>query len=295
MTILQIWYFVEVCRLGSTLRAAQALNVSQSTISTSIKSLESELNVTLFERTSKGMIPNAAGVFFLERCQDILQRTQELKQEMERFAAIRRPIRFGLPVQLNHMYWADLYFKLKTEFPSMEFQSVNRTVPTLLEMLKRNELDGVIFLRHDQNFKENYIVLKKDCFRYVSMSVNHPLAGEKEVSYQQLVDYPVLRYAGDDLFTEILAEKYRGLGGELKCAQRFDQLSTLLQFLRKNAGIAYLHKHITKPYPDLVSIPITEETREYLTYLVWSKNGLLARAPKRLFQVIQDYFDQLEN
>ena len=53
-----------------------------------------------------------------------------------------------------------------------------------------------------------------------------------------------------------MQEQYRRYGAELNCLQRFDQLSTLIQFLRKNTGVAYLHKDITRFYPDLVSIPI---------------------------------------
>lgn len=64
MTFLQIQYFIEVCRTGSTLKASQALNVSQSTISSAIKTLEDELGAALFDRTSKGMTPNAAGRLF---------------------------------------------------------------------------------------------------------------------------------------------------------------------------------------------------------------------------------------
>lgn len=294
MTFLQIQYFIEVCRFGSTLKASQELNVSQSTISTSIRSLESELNVSLFERTSKGMVPTAAGSFFLERCQEILQKAQALKADMEQFSSVKRPIRLGIPVRLNHLYWADLYFQLKTAFPEMEFQSINRTVPVLLEMLKHNEIDGVMFQRNGQKIDGNFVILRKETGQYVSMSTSHPLANEKAVSYRQLLEYPVLRYVGDDLYTKILEEQYRRFGGELKCTQRFDQLSSLLQFLRKNAGIAYLHKDITKSYPDLTSIPIIEEMKSYLTYFVWPKNGVLAHAPKRLIQTIQDYFKQLD-
>ena len=93
--------------------------------------------------------------------------------------------------------------------------------------------------------------------------------------------------------SKLLQEQYRRYGAELNCLQRFDQLSTLIQFLRKNTGVAYLHKDITRFYPDLVSIPIAEETGPFTTYLVWSPNGALARAPKRLFSVFKNYFDRL--
>lgn len=290
MTLLQMEYFIEVCKSGSTLQAAQTLNVSQSTISAAVKNLEQELHVPLFQRTSKGMTPNEAGNFFRSGCEKILAQVQTLVSELEQFAPVMRPIRFGIPVQLNQMYWTDLYLALKTAFPQLEFQSVNRTVPVLFELLRRNELDGILLLTSKQNVPDNSLLLREETCRYVSLSVHHPLAGESCLSYGQLLKDPVLRYTGDDLKFQILTQHYQKFGAVPKSGQRFDQLFTLLQFLRKNIGIAYLHKEITKPFPDLVSIPVAEESGHYYTYLVWSKNGVLSRMPKSMFQVFINFF-----
>lgn len=83
MTLLQMQYFMEVCRCGSTLKAAQAANVSQSTISMAIRALEKELSIPLFDRSSKGLAPNAAGSFFLDQCSGILKKTERLAEEMK--------------------------------------------------------------------------------------------------------------------------------------------------------------------------------------------------------------------
>ena len=294
MTLLQMQYFVAVCQTGSTLQAANALNIAQSAVSSAVRSLESEFGVSLFQRTSKGMTPTEAGRYLLERYSQILRDTREVEREMARFASIRHPVRLGIPVLLSQMHWLELYFKLKQAFPEIEFQVVNRTISVLLDMLKRSELDGVICLRTDQNFHENCVILREENCRYASMSTSHPLAAEEMVSYRQLAAYPVLRYAGDDLKFKLLCDVYQAFGVEPQY-QQFDQFSMLIQFLRKNAGIAYLHKDVTRHYRDLTSIPIREAAgTQYLTYLVWSKNGMLARAPKRLFQIFKDYFIQLD-
>lgn len=86
MTLLQMLYFCEVCRNGSTLKASQALNVSQSTVSTAIRTLEAELGVVLFERTSKGLLPNDAGSYFLKGSQKILRETEGLSSGMGSFS-----------------------------------------------------------------------------------------------------------------------------------------------------------------------------------------------------------------
>lgn len=295
MNFLHVGYFLEVCRRGSALQAARALGVSQPAVSMAVKSLEAELGVTLFERTNKGMRPTAAGAFLQERCEALWRQAADIQAQMQRFSAARQPVRLGLPVQLNQLYWADLYFRFQTELPGWEFRTVNRTVPVLLEMLRRGELDGVMFVRAGQDVRGSYIILREEQWHYAAMSAAHPLAGLRSVSYRQLMAYPVLRYAGDDLYAQILEETYRKLGGTFRWTQRFDQLSALLQFLAKSDGIAYLNKAVVRDCPGLVSLPIEEEAgQRYRTYFVWSGSGRLAGVPPRFFEVLREYFAQLE-
>lgn len=295
MTLFQMQYFQEVCRLGSTLKASQALNVSQSAISTSIKLLESELKVPLFERTSRGMVPNSAGTFFLRRCEKILSEITRLTADMEQFSEIKRPIRLGIPVVLNSLYWPDLCMELEKKFPDLEFQVTSRTVPVLLEMLKENTVDAVLALRPMPDPQFCRLKLSSCRYRYVTMSQDHPLAKQTMVSYADLLSSPVLGYAGDDYNTQLLKERYRQFGKDLQYKHHCDQFSTLIQLLRRNAGIAYLNKKVSSIYTDLVSLPLKEEQGEHVTYMIWSKNGLPNWLPRTFFQAFRDFFDRVED
>ena len=234
MTFLQIQYFIEVCRTGSTLKASQALNVSQSTISSAIKTLEEELGAALFDRTSKGMTPNAAGRLFLIRGKEIVQKITALSAEMEQFSDRKRPIRLGIPVQLNFMYW-----------------SCTGTVQILFEFPEPGSTSV-----HDRTAHESFCRGSNAMFAWTA--VVRPL--------RRRIKLPAaLRPAFDP--DPVPAEKYR---------RRLPAQG-----------------HYPFFYPDLVSIPIAEETGPFTTYLVWSPNGALARAPKRLFSVFKNYFDRL--
>lgn len=57
MTPRQIDHFLAVTRLGSLVRAAEALSMTQPALSKSIKRLEDEFGVSLFERAPRGVIP----------------------------------------------------------------------------------------------------------------------------------------------------------------------------------------------------------------------------------------------
>ena len=295
MTLLQMQYFMEVCRCGSTLKAAQAANVSQSTISMAIRALEKELSIPLFERSSKGLAPNAAGSFFLDQCSGILKKTERLAEEMKQFLSISRPLRLGVPVVLNEFYWLDLYFELKKQFPDLEFQTTNRTVPLLLSMLRDSSLDAVLAMRDAPDPDLRSLKLHTSCHRYVTMSRCHPLAEKGLVSYEELTSCPVIGYAGDDLNTQLLKSVYKKRGEEFSYAFHVDQFSSLLRLLKHNAGIAFLNKNLPSSDPELVSLPIQEEQGNSTIWLLWTPESPLERMPQSFFRVWTHFFEEIQD
>ena len=74
MNILHMKYAVEVARLGSLNKAAEALMIAQPNISRSIKELEADLGITIFQRSAKGMVLTPDGEEFMDYARDILHR-----------------------------------------------------------------------------------------------------------------------------------------------------------------------------------------------------------------------------
>ena len=69
MEIRQLIYFTRIFETGSMTRAATDLSIVQSALSCQLGHLEKELNVRLLVRSSKGIVPTAAGqAFYQFRC-----------------------------------------------------------------------------------------------------------------------------------------------------------------------------------------------------------------------------------
>lgn len=295
MTLLQLEYFTETANNGSTLKTARLLNVSQSTISSSIKALETELGTELFVRTSKGVVLNRAGQCLYDHAVRILQMTETAVMDMKKFTGEGTIFRLGIPVLLCQNYWPDLYMRLKEKFPLTEFQLTNDGTSTLLKMLENDRLDAVIALtKIPVSEKLKRLQLAERPGQVVSMSVKNPLAKEKSVSYSQLLPYPVLGYQGDEVKTVYLKSAYEALGAKFQYIQHCSQISTLIQLLKRNVGIAYLNANITDQYPELVSIPIREEKETIPLCLIWkddkAANGKMKKAAKEIGQ----YFASLQ-
>lgn len=294
MTLLQIEYFVEAANTGSTLKAAQQLNVSQSTVSSSVKALETELGTELLVRTSKGVGLNQAGRCFYDHAVRILQMVDMAACDMKKYTEELPPFRLGIPVILCLNYWPDLYVRLKEKFSQIEFQITNDGTGKLLEMLENGRLDAVIALtKIPISEKINRMQLANSADRVVSMSVHHPLAKEKAVSYEQLLPYPVLGYQGDEVKTEYLKTIYASLGAELRYIQHCNQISTLLQLLKRNVGIAYLNEKLTEHEPELISIPISDGKESVPLCFLWKDEKAANGRIRKVSQEIKQYFASL--
>ena len=79
MLLTQLEYLIAVEKYGSISRAARELYTSQSSISTSIKTLETELGVELLRRGPKGVHITAEGQYILENAKIIDRHLEEIR------------------------------------------------------------------------------------------------------------------------------------------------------------------------------------------------------------------------
>ena len=95
MTIVQLHYLITIASCGSLSRAAETLYVSQPTISTAIKELESELSLTIFHRHSKGVTLTPEGADFLRSAKELYLQYEDLmlayKDEAPASKSLRSP------------------------------------------------------------------------------------------------------------------------------------------------------------------------------------------------------------
>jgi len=96
MNIQHLRYAVEIDRQGSISKAAEALYMNQPNLSKAMRELEQTLGVTLFTRTSKGVVTTAEGASFLSYARGILAQIDEV-ESLYRTGPGRRSFRISVP------------------------------------------------------------------------------------------------------------------------------------------------------------------------------------------------------
>ena len=129
-------YAAEVARLGSLNKAAESLMVAQPNISRSIKELEADLGITIFQRSAKGMVLTPEGEEFMDSAKDILYRIEKMEHSYRDGSHKKRKFSVSVPrADYISAAMADFSQKLGDEPVEIYYKETNskKTVKKVLE------------------------------------------------------------------------------------------------------------------------------------------------------------------
>ena len=202
MTLQQLKYAVTVAECGTISAAAEKLFISQTSLTTAIRELESEMGVTIFSRTNRGVIVSREGEEFLGYARQILSQAQLLQ---ERFSG-REQGEKRFAVSSQHFNFTVLAFsRLVQNFrgPRYSFHFRETTTYEVLEDVSqlRSEV-GILALNEDnERFLRRmfgklgleFTELKR-VQAELFVSAEHPLAGRRFVTVEDVSPYPCITF-----------------------------------------------------------------------------------------------------
>lgn len=202
MTLLQLKYAVTAAAAGTISKAAKQLYIAQPSLTAAIHDLETELGITIFNRTNKGIVPSSEGEEFLGYARQVIEQTALMEARYLGAA----PVRHQFCVSTQHYSFAVEAFVeiLKTyggdsyDFHIRETQ----TYELIEDVAKLRSEVGVLYLNPfnetvlRKTIRENHLTFHP-LFRaspHVFVSIFSPLAKKECVTLQDLAPYPRLSY-----------------------------------------------------------------------------------------------------
>ena len=123
MDIWEMKYFIQVCNDKSFSKAADNINISQQGLSKAIKNLEQELEIQLFHRSSKGVVPTKFGHLLLEEFQGIVNEYDCMVNFLYNKAKIEKgTILLGLPQILYPNIFAVMICEFREAYPEIKLK-----------------------------------------------------------------------------------------------------------------------------------------------------------------------------
>ena len=203
MNIQHMKYAVEVAKLGSLNKAAETLLIAQPNISRSIKELEADLGITIFQRSAKGMILTPEGEEFIEYARDILHRIDKIEQSYRDGSHKKRKFSISVP-RACYISSALAEFSKNIGDSDVEiYYKETNSKKTIKKLLENEYKLGII--RYSENYDRYYKTMLEEKglayelvaeFSYVLiMSRDNPLASKEKITYEDLSSFIEIAHA----------------------------------------------------------------------------------------------------
>ncbi len=186
MTIQQLRYVLALEEHGHFIKAAKACSVSQPTLTAQVQKLETELGVTLFDRTSRPIKPTEAGAQLLDEARKVLESTNIIERTAAKLQAgiegtyevaiIPTLAPYLLPLFLEPFVKAN---------PSIELKLNELTTDQVLENIKSGKNDVGILVTPIEDPELTFYPLFYEPF-LVYLSERHPLLRKKRIARKSL-------------------------------------------------------------------------------------------------------------
>jgi len=203
MNIMQLQYFIETYQQKSMTKASKNLYITAPALCTSIKRVEEELGVTLFERSVHGLTSTLAGDLFYQTAQAMLGEYYDYKNAIQTDAKKNITIatfRFFSENALHNIYrvlslnFPQYLFRMLTVSSIDTFTDAEQTIGRKIDIFVYvSEHDSLEKAKQQYQIPEEYAVKKIDTIvARIYLSKKHPIAKKKFISLQDIKQYPFI-------------------------------------------------------------------------------------------------------
>ena len=191
MTLQQLRYIVAVDAHRHFARAAEAVGLTQSTLSLMIKKMEEELDVRIFDRDAHPVAPTEIGRKIIDRAKVILFNVDQLA-EMTRSEKemLSGPLKLALISTVSPVLTPGLFKSIGQRYPSIALQTEEMITDTILDRLRKAELDMGILAGPVREPGLLEIPLYHERF-FAYVSPDNPAYALESIRAESLFDQPV--------------------------------------------------------------------------------------------------------
>ena len=277
--------FSAVVELGSLTKAGETLGLTQSAVSHAIASLESEWGFSILNRGRSGIQLTSNGERILKYIREILKWNEEMVQEIANINGLEvGTVRIGTISSVSIHWLPEIMKKFNENYPSIEIKLMEGDYDDVEHWISTGLVDfGFVSLPTLQHFE--VMTLKKDRMLCV-LSDAHPLAEQKEISFEMINEEPLIKSkkGSDNDLIRILKEN--NITPNIKFELADDQ--AIISMVENGMGISILPEMVLHRVPNNVRI-LKLEGENYRTL------GIATTSFKSLAPATKKFIDYLKS
>ncbi|HSI64722.1 MAG TPA: LysR substrate-binding domain-containing protein [Candidatus Saccharimonadia bacterium] len=275
MELRHLRYFTAVADTLNFHRAAEILHLAQPALSSQIKTLEDELGVQLFHRTTRSVSLTHAGRVFLEEARNVLASAIQAENRARNAEhGLVGHLRVGLIAPTANAWLARILRGFHQAYPGVQLSLFDLTSPEQINRLRSGELD-VGLLRPPVGFAEFDSMLVEESGQVLAMPAGHRLAKLRNLQWKDfdgeglvMMD-PRVQHGYYDTFLTACAQG----GATPRPVQYAHDIQTKMWLISAGFGVAPVTDTLRQvKRPGLVFRALPSGLPRVKTVLVWRKN-----------------------
>ncbi len=293
MNLLHMKYAVTVAKTNSINKAAKELFVGQSALSRAIKELETDLGITLFERSAKGMTLTAEGETFIDCAENILSRVDMVENMFKKDKSEKLKFSVSVPRASYISYaFAEFSKTLKNDVDTEIYYRETNSMRTLKNVLEENYKLGIVRYAetYDKYYKDLFKEKNLNCelvceFKYnLVVSKESKLANEKDLSEEILCGYTEIAHADPYVpslpFAEVKKEEFsKNAKNRIFVFDRASQFELLAKNKNTFMWVSPIPEDLLLRY-GLIQLDSVKSDRIYKDMLIYKKDHSLSKLDK---------------
>ncbi len=295
MNLMYLEYAVEIAKTGSINKAAENLYMGQPNLSRAIKELEASLGISIFSRSSKGMVPTARGEEFLHYAKKVLKEVESIENLYKH--DIKQAQHFSISVPrasyISHAF-TEFSKKIDADAKIELFYKETNALRAIKNILEADYNLGIVryACQNSAQFKKmfeekglNFESIAEFSYRLL-LSEKHPLAAKDEIRYSDLAPYIEIAHA--DPYVPSLSmsaikkeELPDNVDRRIFVFERASQFELLSENAETFMWVSPVPERICKRY-GLVQKSCMDNTKKYMDLLIYRQGHKLTEL-ERLF------------
>lgn len=295
MDFKQIEAFINVAKFKSFSKAANSSFLSQPAISSHISSLEKELKIQLFDRTSKEVLLTPAGESFLKYAIDILNTRNKAICHISNFnETVNGKLKLASSTTPCNTIVPILIKKFHNLYPDVSFNVIEQSSREIIETIIKFDCEiGIVGeLVNDEKIK-SYELMKDNLIVISSPDLNLP----SHLNIESLLKYTFILRGKGSATRKTFENQLQQQGFDISALNicfEVSNLDTLLQLVKQGLGVSVVSRQVFKDYIscDLIRESFIENlslTRSI--YLILSSKRTLTPTAKVFFNLCKEYFN----
>ena len=303
MTLQQLQYAVTVASVGTITEAAERLYITQPSLTTAIRELEKEMNLTIFIRSNRGVAVSKEGEVFLGYARQILEQTELLK---EKYTNERQWGRNFCVSTQHYSFAVNAFVELIKKYAGEEYDFNLRETQTyeIIEdvALMKSEL-GILYLDEEnqsvitKTLREKELIFTPlfDAKPHVFISSEHPLAAKKTVDWDDLEPYPYFSfeqgehnsfYYAEERYSRVLRKK------NIRVRDRATLFNLLIGLNGYTVCSGVIDENLNGK--NIIAVLLKEQGMMQIGYIC-HKRAVLGRLASAYIEALKQYGDQQQS